>query len=41
VTKEITHRVNMERFNTKKLNEVEGEGQYLVEASDRFQLWKA
>jgi hypothetical protein len=26
----------MERFNLKKLNEVEGKEQYRVEASDRF-----
>jgi hypothetical protein len=30
------HRVHMERFNLKKLNEVEGEEQYRVEISNRF-----
>jgi hypothetical protein len=35
-TKQIAHRVHMERFNLKKLNEVEGKGQYLVEISNRF-----
>jgi hypothetical protein len=36
VRKQTTHRVRMERFNLKKLNEVEGKEQYLVEISDRF-----
>jgi hypothetical protein len=30
------HRINLERFNFKKLNEVEGKGQYSVEISNRF-----
>jgi hypothetical protein len=30
----------MERFNLKKLNEVEGKKQYHVEVSNRLQLWK-
>jgi hypothetical protein len=30
------HRVHMERFNLKKLNEVEGKEQYYVEISNRF-----
>jgi hypothetical protein len=30
VSKRTTHRVHMERFNLKKLNEVEGKGQHLV-----------
>jgi hypothetical protein len=36
VSKRTTHRVHMERFNLKKLNEVEGKGQYSVEISNRF-----
>jgi hypothetical protein len=36
VSKQTTHRVHMERFNLKKLNEVEGKEQYRVEISDRF-----
>jgi hypothetical protein len=30
----------MERFNLKKLNELEGKEQYLVEVSKGLQLWK-
>jgi hypothetical protein len=30
------HRVHMERFNLKKLNEVEGKEQYHVQISNRF-----
>jgi hypothetical protein len=36
VSKRTTHRVHMERFNLKKLNEVEGKEQYSVEISNRF-----
>ncbi|PNF33516.1 hypothetical protein B7P43_G18394, partial [Cryptotermes secundus] len=36
VSKQMTHRVHMERFNLKKLNEVEGKEQYRVEISNRF-----
>jgi hypothetical protein len=36
VSKQTTHRVHMERFNLKKLNEVEGKEQYHVETSNRF-----
>jgi hypothetical protein len=36
VTKQTTHRLYMERFNLKKLNEVEGKEQYRVEISNRF-----
>jgi hypothetical protein len=36
VSKQPTHRVRMERFNLKKLNEVEGKEQYRVEISNRF-----
>ncbi|PNF30921.1 hypothetical protein B7P43_G03205 [Cryptotermes secundus] len=36
VSKQITHRVHMERFNLKKLNEVGGKEQYRVEISNRF-----
>ncbi|PNF27854.1 hypothetical protein B7P43_G09196 [Cryptotermes secundus] len=34
--KQTIHRVYMERFNLKKLNEVEGKEQYCVEISNRF-----
>jgi hypothetical protein len=30
------HRVHIEKFNLKKLNEVEDKGQYYVEISKRF-----
>jgi hypothetical protein len=30
----------MQRFNLKKLNEVEGKEQYRVEVSNRFELWR-
>jgi hypothetical protein len=36
VSKQATHRVHTERFNLKKLNEVEGKEQYCVEISNRF-----
>jgi hypothetical protein len=36
VSKQTTHRVNMDGFNLKKLNEVEGKEQYPVEISNRF-----
>jgi hypothetical protein len=36
VSKQITCRVNMERFNLKKLKEVEGKEQYRVEISNRY-----
>jgi hypothetical protein len=36
VSKQTTHRVHMERFNLKKLNEVEGKKQCLIEISNRF-----
>ncbi|PNF22162.1 hypothetical protein B7P43_G05764 [Cryptotermes secundus] len=36
VSKQTTHRLHMERFNLKKLNEVEGKEQYCVEISNRF-----
>jgi hypothetical protein len=35
-SKQTTHRVHMERFNFKKLNEAESKGQYRVEISNRF-----
>jgi hypothetical protein len=35
-SKHTTHRIYMERFNLKKLNEVGGRKQYCVEISDRF-----
>jgi hypothetical protein len=36
VSKHTTHRVRMERFNLKELNEVQGKEQYHVEISGRF-----
>jgi hypothetical protein len=36
VNKHISHRFHMERFNLKKLNEVEGKERYCVEVSYRF-----
>jgi hypothetical protein len=36
VSKQTAHRVRMERFNLKILNEVEGKEQYCVEISNRF-----
>jgi hypothetical protein len=36
VNKQISRRFHMERFNLKKLNEVEGKEQYRVEVSNRF-----
>jgi hypothetical protein len=36
VSKQTTHRVHMERFRLKKLNEVDGKEQYRVEISNRF-----
>jgi hypothetical protein len=34
--KQTKHRFHMERFNLKKLHEVEGKEQYCVEISNRF-----
>jgi hypothetical protein len=36
VNKQKTHRIHMERFSLKKLNEIEGKEQCHVERSDRF-----
>ncbi|PNF34106.1 hypothetical protein B7P43_G01139 [Cryptotermes secundus] len=36
VSKQTTHRIHMERFNLKKVNEVEGKELYRVEISNRF-----
>jgi hypothetical protein len=36
VSKQIRHRFHMEKFNLKKLNEVEGKEQYLTEITNRF-----
>jgi hypothetical protein len=36
VNKQRSHRFHKERFNIKKLNEVEGKEQYRVEVSYRF-----
>jgi hypothetical protein len=40
VSKQRKHSVHIERFNLKKLNEVEGKEQYLVEVSNRFAALK-
>jgi hypothetical protein len=47
VNKQRSHRFHMERFNFKKLKEVQGKEQYRVEVSNRFanreiwmQMWK-
>jgi hypothetical protein len=36
VNKQRSHRFDMERFNLKKLNDVEGKEQFRVEGSNRF-----
>jgi hypothetical protein len=36
VNKQRSQRFHMERFNLKKLNEVEGKEQFLVEVSNKF-----
>jgi hypothetical protein len=36
VNKQGPHKFQMERFNLKKLNEVEGKEKYRVEVSNRF-----
>jgi hypothetical protein len=36
VSKQTTHRVHMERFNLKKLSDVEGMERYCVEISNMF-----
>jgi hypothetical protein len=36
VNKQISHRFNMERFNLRKSNDVEGKEQFCVEVSNRF-----
>jgi hypothetical protein len=36
VNKQRSHRFHIQRFNLKKLNEVEGKEQYRVEVSNRF-----
>jgi hypothetical protein len=36
VSKQTMHRVHIERFNLKKLNEVEGKEQHHTETSNRF-----
>jgi hypothetical protein len=40
VNKQKTHRFDMERFNLKKLNDVEGKEQFHVEVQIGLQLWK-
>jgi hypothetical protein len=39
VSKQTTHRFHMERFSLKKINEVEGKEQYLVERCTDF-IWR-
>jgi hypothetical protein len=42
VNKQRSHRFHIERFNLKKLNEVEGKEQYWVHVSKKgLQLWKS
>jgi hypothetical protein len=36
VHKQRSHRFHTERFNLKKINDVEGKGKYCVEVSNRF-----
>jgi hypothetical protein len=36
VNKQRSHRFQMERFNLRKLNEVQGKEQFCVEVSNRF-----
>jgi hypothetical protein len=36
VNKQGSHKFHLERFNLKKLNEVEGKEKYSVEVSSRF-----
>jgi hypothetical protein len=36
VNKQISHSLHTERFNLKKLNDVEGKQQFCVEVSNRF-----
>jgi hypothetical protein len=36
VNKQLSHKFHVERFNLKKLNEVEGKEKYRVEISNRF-----
>jgi hypothetical protein len=36
VNKQRSHRFDMERFNLKKLNKIEGNEQYRVEISNKF-----
>jgi hypothetical protein len=40
VNKQRSHRFNMERFNLKKLNDVEGKEQIRVRSQTGLQLWK-
>jgi hypothetical protein len=39
VNKQGSHNFHMERFNLKKLNEVDGKEKYHVEVSNRFADW--
>jgi hypothetical protein len=40
VNKQRSQRSNIERFNLKKLNDVEGKEQFRVEVSNRFAAWE-
>jgi hypothetical protein len=40
VNKQRSQRFDMERFNLKKLNDVEGKEQFRVEVSNRFTAWE-
>jgi hypothetical protein len=40
VNKQRSHSLPTERFNLKKLNDVEGKEQFCVEVSNRFAAWE-
>jgi hypothetical protein len=40
VSKQTTNKFHMEKFNLKKLNEVEGEEQHQNKISNRIELWE-
>jgi hypothetical protein len=40
VSKQTVHRVHMEKFNLKRLNELEGKEQYHFEITNRVAAWE-
>jgi hypothetical protein len=40
VNKQTSHRFHMERYNLKKLSEVEGKEQFVLRSQVGLQLWK-